>query len=122
MPIEFRRTVPIFRIFDVSKAREFYLDFLGFTVDWEHRFDERAPLYLQVSRGDLALHLSEHHGDSSPGSTTYVRMTGVQELQAELEGRDYPYLRPGLSEDELGLWLEVVDPFGNRLRFNEPAS
>src|SRR3954468_24119707 len=30
--------IPILRIFDVEKAREFYLDFLGFSMDWDHRF------------------------------------------------------------------------------------
>jgi hypothetical protein len=38
--------VPVIRIFDETKARAFYLDFLGFTVDWEHRFDESAPIYM----------------------------------------------------------------------------
>jgi catechol 2,3-dioxygenase-like lactoylglutathione lyase family enzyme len=47
--------VPILRIFDVDRAREFYVDWLGFHVDWEHRFDENAPLYMQVSRGGLVL-------------------------------------------------------------------
>ena len=27
--------IPILRIFSVEKARDFYLDFLGFTWDWE---------------------------------------------------------------------------------------
>jgi hypothetical protein len=45
-----RRTTPILRIFDEVKAREFYAGFLGFTVDWEHRFDRESPLYMQVSR------------------------------------------------------------------------
>lgn len=39
MPATFR-AVPIFRIFDVAKAKEFYVGFLGFQVDGEHRFDE----------------------------------------------------------------------------------
>ncbi len=26
--------IPILRIFDEAKARAFYVDFLGFTVDW----------------------------------------------------------------------------------------
>ena len=34
----FGKTTPILRIFDEAKAREFYVDFLGFKVDWEHRF------------------------------------------------------------------------------------
>lgn len=31
-------SIPIIRIFSEDKAKEFYLDFLGFTLDWEpHR-------------------------------------------------------------------------------------
>jgi hypothetical protein len=41
---------PILRIFDEAKAREFYVEFLGFKIDWEHRFGENSPLYMQVSR------------------------------------------------------------------------
>jgi catechol 2,3-dioxygenase-like lactoylglutathione lyase family enzyme len=67
--ITFRRVIPILRIFDVAKADEFYLDYLGFRVDWDHRYDDNAPLYRQISRGDLVLHLSEHHGDGSPGGS-----------------------------------------------------
>ena len=72
MSAEFQQTVPIFRIFDEAKAREFYIGFLGFQIDWEHRFEEDLPLYMQVSRGGLTLHLSEPHGDACPGSTVFV--------------------------------------------------
>jgi len=30
------QTTPILRMFDEARAREFYVEFLGFTVDWEH--------------------------------------------------------------------------------------
>jgi catechol 2,3-dioxygenase-like lactoylglutathione lyase family enzyme len=120
VPVVLRRAVPILRIFDEGKAREFYVDYLGMRVDWEHRFDERAPLYLQVSRDELVLHLSEHHGDGTPGTIVYVEVAGVKELHAELAARGYRYLRPGLETDEIGTMLELLDPFGNRLRLNEP--
>ena len=114
------QTIPILRIFDVDKAREFYVGFLGFTVDWEHRFDDKAPLYMQVSRGGLVLHLSEHHGDACPGSTVFVRMTGIDEYHREITSKGYGYVRPGVN---IAPWnaklMEVTDPFGNRLRFNE---
>ena len=48
MSVAFQQAVPILRIFSVEKAREFYLDFLGFIWDWEHRFDDNAPLYARV--------------------------------------------------------------------------
>ena len=56
------KVTPILRIFDEAKALEFYVDFLGFKVDWQHRFEANFPLYLQVSLGECVLHLSEHHG------------------------------------------------------------
>ena len=53
MEIRFSSVIPVLRIFDIEKADEFYLGFLGFTVDWDHRFDPTAPLYRQISRGVL---------------------------------------------------------------------
>ena len=122
MAVTFERVIPILRIFDVAKAREFYVDYLGFGVDWEHRFEEGLPLYMQVSRGALALHLSEHHGDGTPGTTVHVETRGVRELHAELSAKDYPYLRPGIEENEIGTCITLLDPFGNRLRLNEPPA
>ena len=114
------QTIPLLRIFDRTKALAFYVDFLGFTIDWEHRFEPGLPVYIQVSRAGCVLHLTEHHGDCTPGSTVFVRMTGLDEFHRELMARDYPYARPGV---ELTPWnaklMQVTDPFGNRLRFNE---
>jgi len=118
--IGFEQTVPILRIFSVDKAKEFYLEFLGFTLDWEHSFAADLPLYMQVSRGALCLHLSEHHGDACPGSTVFVRMRGVEALHRELTAKSYRYLRPGVERAPWGARvMEVTDPFGNRIRFNE---
>jgi len=120
--IEFEQIVPILRIFDVDKAREFYLGYLGFQVDWEHRFDDNAPLYMQVSRGSLVLHLSEHYGDGSPGVVISVRMRGVEEFHREISAKNYKYLRPGLEDERPDLPFKTVttiDPFGNKIRFSE---
>lgn len=117
--IGFDRVIPILRIFDEVKAREFYLDFLGFEVEFEHRFEADLPLYLGVARGSLHLHLSEHHGDSSPGSTVFVPMQGVEALRDELLAKRYGYGRPQIVDQGWGRVLEVYDPFGNRIRFCE---
>lgn len=120
MAIEFQRAVPVFRIFSLEKAREFYLDFLGFRVEWEHRFAPDAPVFMQVSRGALAVNLSEHHGDGTPGSVVYVYTTGVKALHRELNDKNYRHNRPGLQEQEWGMTeLTVTDPFNNRITFGE---
>jgi catechol 2,3-dioxygenase-like lactoylglutathione lyase family enzyme len=111
--------IPIFRIFDVDKAKEFYCGFLGFTLDWEHRFGEQFPLYCQVSRSGMLLHLSEHSGDASPGARAFVPVTGVRAFQAELAAKQYRYMKPGVREAPWGLEMEVIDPFNNRVTFCE---
>ena len=117
--IAFTQTAPVLRIFDEDKAREFYTGFLGFTLDWEHRFGDNFPLYAQVSRAGLVLHLSGHHGDATPGSSVFVRMTGVRAFQAELAAQDYTNMKPGLTEEPWGLVTSVTDPFTNRIHFCE---
>jgi uncharacterized glyoxalase superfamily protein PhnB len=120
MAITFRQTIPLLRIFSVEKAKDFYAGYLGFAVDWEHRFDDAAPVYMQVSRAGLVLHLTEHHGDCCPGSTVFVWMARIDEFHRELTGNGYGYLRPGLETTFYGSrCVEVIDPFGNRIRFNE---
>ncbi|MBS7586458.1 glyoxalase superfamily protein [Ancylobacter defluvii] len=118
-PVSFRTTAPILRIFDEAKALDFYVGFLGFTLDWEHRFAPGLPLYAQVSRAGLVLHLSGHHGDATPGSTVFVAMEGVRAYNAELLAKQNPNMRPGVEALPWGQQMEVTDPFGNRIRFCE---
>ncbi len=114
------QVIPIFRIFDLDKAKEFYVDWLGFQIDWEHRFHENAPVYLQISRGDMVFHLSEHHGDCSPGAKAYVLMTGLTEYHKELKSKNYKYNNPGIEKTPWSaLCVGVTDPFGNKIDFNE---
>ena len=109
--------IPIIRIFDVDKAKAFYLDQLGFTLDWEHRFEDGFPLYAQISRSKLVLHLSEHSGDATPGATVYVRVQGLDDLHREFAARGSKAgIEPGPSNHRV---LQVWDPFSNRLRFAE---
>ena len=120
MSIEIKQTIPLLRIFDEAKATEFYRDFLGFNVDWVHRFDDVAPVYMQVSRAGLTLHLTEHYGDCCPGSTLFAWMTGLAEFHAEISAKGYGYMRPGIEKTFYDAHcMEVIDPFGNRIRFNE---
>ena len=114
---------PILRIFDVAKAREFYLEYLGFVLRWEHRFAEDFPLYMEIARGGCVLHLSEHHGDGSPGSTIRVEVEGIEDFHRELLARHYRYAKPGLSETSWGTReFSLADPFGNNIRFFQQLS
>ena len=120
---DFGRAVPVLRVQDEAHAREFYVDYLGFDVEWEHRFEPGMPLYLRVVRGQVVLDLSEHHGDGTPGTVVWVPVASVDALHAELLRRPHARLRPGVDRDAPGgPTIELVDPFGNVLRFCEPTA
>ena len=115
--------VPILRSFDEAKALEFYRDYLGFGVDWTHRFEPELPLYMQVSRAGCVLHLSEHHGDAAPGARIRVRVDDLDGLLAELKARVYVAVRPGIVDTPWGdREISMRDPFYNTVTFYAPSS
>ena len=116
-------TTPILRVFDEAKAKAFYVGFLGFQVDWEHRFEPGLPLYLQVSRDGCVLHLSEHHGDACPGAALRIATDDLDAFHAELTAKHYAYARPGIEQMPWGTRdMSIHDPFGNRLTFTSAIS
>jgi uncharacterized glyoxalase superfamily protein PhnB len=110
---------PILRSFDEQKAREFYLDFLGFTVVFAHRFGDNFPLYLAVSRDGCTLHLSEHFGDGTPGTRLRIACDDVRALHLELAAKTFTYAKPRPPDVTAWQTLELLltDPFGNMLVF-----
>jgi catechol 2,3-dioxygenase-like lactoylglutathione lyase family enzyme len=125
--------IPVVRISSVKKAKEFYIDFLGFVADWGWpEDDDDRPLYAQISRSGVTLHLSEHRGEGAPRrAELFIRMTGLALLREELMNNN----EAGPQDDTSTLpkgskvlfrhtpddrWeLQVSDPFGNWLRFSE---
>ncbi len=119
----FGKTTPILRIFDEAKARESYIDFLGFKVDWEHRFENGLPLYMQISKDGCIIHLSEHHGDCSPGAAIRIETDELEAFQKQLLAKNYKFARPGIEQMPWGTRdMSIADPFGNRLTFANAIS
>lgn len=121
--MQFSNITPILRSFDEAKAREFYVDFLGFNIDWEHRFEPDLPLYMQVSRAGCVLHISEHHGDCNPGGAMRIQVDDVDAFQQELIAKKYKHARPGVCDTPWGSRdMTITDPFGNKLTFTNAVS
>jgi uncharacterized glyoxalase superfamily protein PhnB len=121
--VEFTSCTPILRSFDEAKAREFYLDFLGFELLFEHRFEPQLPLYMGICRGSCELHLSEHHGDASPGASLRIEVSDVDAYCEELASKQYRHARPEVQTMPWGTRdYTVSDPFGNRLTFTSAVS
>ncbi|HET9144432.1 glyoxalase superfamily protein [Actinophytocola sp.] len=98
---------PILRTGDAVAAVAWYAR-LGFTQDWEHRFEPGLPLFVSISRGAMRIFLSEHHGDARPDTLLYLSVHDLDAVAAE-------FGRP-VQEQPWGRELELRDPDANRLR------
>jgi catechol 2,3-dioxygenase-like lactoylglutathione lyase family enzyme len=114
---------PLLRIFDYDKTLEFYVDWLGCKIDWEHTFAPGAPRFMQVSLGDVSFYLSEHHGDGSPGVHIMIEdFKGLRAYHGQLLAKKYKYNGPGLEVpfwDKHSITVTVIDPVGNQITFTE---
>ncbi|WP_185803513.1 glyoxalase superfamily protein [Pontivivens nitratireducens] len=116
-----RPPVPVLRSFDTRRARDFWIGYLGFEIAWEHRFAPDLPLYMELRRGDCVVHLSEHHGDGSPGARLRIEVADIDAFHAALDPA-YRYARPEIEETPWGAReVRVTDPSGNVLLFWAPA-
>ena len=109
--------IPQLRITHAERSLAFYVDRLGFAVDWKHQFESGFPLFFQITRAGQTLFLTEHAGDCEPGGAVYFRVPDAAACHAD-------FVRRGLLTEATPAptpWgtLEFLlrDPDGNRLRF-----
>ena len=83
--------VPVFGIESYADAKAHYVDWLGFTIDWEWRAAAGQPVVMAISRGRAAFMLNEY--DAPGPSTVTLKVDDLQSLAAEWNSR-----RPGSVE------------------------
>lgn len=119
--VSMKSAVPIVRSLDEQKAKAFYVDYLGFNIDGEHRFDEGMPLYMMLSRDGCLLHVSEHAGDCQSGGAVRIETTRLKDYYEELLERCSEKVSPQMKKVPWGFMeLRLTDPFGNQIIFCEP--
>ncbi len=94
---------------------------MGFKIQFEHRFDPAAPLYMGVERDGCVLHISEHFGDGTPGTFVRIEVPDVHAYCLELNEKAFKFSRPGVQHQEWGQDdMSIRDPFANNLIFCAP--
>lgn len=116
------RAIPVLRIDDYAEAKAYYVDWLGFAIDWEHRFGPDFPVYMSLTRGSLTIHLTQHRGDCDGGGAVYFYLDDVPAYHAELAARRPESTERPVERDWGMCELTLTDPFGNRLRFGSPVA
>ncbi len=135
MTVRFPAAVPEIPAADLGRAASYYVDTLGFTLDWEN--DEDG--IVGISRGDCRLFLTDHAFREPYGNTAPVVVWINLESKAEVDDlfaewrtakativskpEDKPWnLREFLAADLDGNLIRVFYDFTSDIRAAAPAS
>ncbi|RYE65692.1 MAG: VOC family protein, partial [Oxalobacteraceae bacterium] len=96
----------------------FYVQGLGFSIDWEYRHEPGFPVFAQLTRGQQSIYVTEHADDCQVGGAVHFVVPDVDECYRAF--RATGLVQSGTPRDTA--WktrdLGVTDPDGNRLTFS----
>lgn len=116
MPVQ-QTVIPQLRITDAGRSLAFYLDGLGFVVDWKHQFEPGLPLFVQISRSGQTVFLTEHAGDCAVGGAVYFIVADARTCCDEFLCNGITPIHPPENTPWGTCEFVLADPDGNRLRF-----
>jgi catechol 2,3-dioxygenase-like lactoylglutathione lyase family enzyme len=106
--VTFGGVTPILRISSMPASLDFYVNVLGFTVNWQY------PYFASVSRGKCNLFLSK--GDQGhPGAWVWIGINDADAFHQELLDKGAKVRHPPTNY-AWALEMQVEDPDGNILR------
>lgn len=112
MSVDFARCIPILASLDIAETRTFYVEQLGFSVNYEEGH------YLIVKRDDMELHFWKTDDKQFPENTAcYIRGGQVAALHEEFQDRGVARLSPFVVRPWNMKEFYVHDPHGNLLKF-----
>ena len=109
--------IPQLRITNAERSLAFYIDGLGFQVDWQHQFESGYPLFFQITRNEQTIFLTEHSGDCEVGGAVYFRVPDARVCYAEFAQRGIIATKGPENTPWGTCEFLLTDPDGNKLRF-----
>jgi catechol 2,3-dioxygenase-like lactoylglutathione lyase family enzyme len=107
------RAVPVLPVDDLTKARQFYVDQLGFEVSFEATEDGRTGL-LGIRRGSIAITLDCPMSGHGRDACVSLEVENADLYYEEWRAR-VPVLRPPRNEEWGARTFDLIDPFGNTI-------
>ena len=112
----FESVCPTLGISDYEQAKAFYVDLLGFEIDWEWREAPDQPVIMAIHHGttQFMLHEGAH---APPPSFMAMRLYDLQGYVDECNARKPGSLEIVLEPPYEFPSVQLKDPFGNHFQF-----
>lgn len=109
--------IPQLRITNAARSLRFYVENLGFTLDWQHQFEPSFPIFVQLTRRGQTIFLTEHTGDCQVGGAVYFIVPDAAQCLSDFVQQGVTPSNT-LADTPWGTReFLLTDPDGNRLRF-----
>ena len=109
--------IPQLRITNAERSLAFYVNGLGFQIDWKHQFEPGYPLFFQITRAGQTIFLTEHTGDCEVGGAVYFIVPDARAYYAEFQQRGIVAAKAPEDTPWGTCEFMLTDPDGNKLRF-----
>ena len=114
------RAVPVIPVDDLMRAKQFYVDGLGFEVSFEASEDGKSGL-LGVRRGSIAITLDSPMDGHGRNACVSLEVENADRYYEEWRQRVH-VKRPPKDEEWGARTFSVTDPFGNTIFVMGPVS
>ena len=112
------KIVPVLGIDDGEVAKNFYIEKLGFELDFEWRHEPGFPAQIGIKYGDHYMHLSEH-SKGHQGSELYLFVNDIEDWAARAKANGVK-IEHGPDKMPWGnTEMLIIDPHRNALRFSQ---
>ena len=117
-------SIPVLRMSEEAAAKAFYVDCLGFKIEWEHCFEDspKSPLYMQIRLGQAVIHLNGHATPDTPPAEVRIPVRDVQAFCNYLRSIESKFPKPSVVNPRYSgknTDMNRIDPFENYLVFWE---
>src|SRR5699024_6765470 len=118
------KAIPVLRVWDYDTTINFYINWLGFKIDWKEKPDE-GPFQMQISMNEVTMQLVQFTLNKEKLGT-WVLIQDFKNLIAyrkllSFKGSKFPIppIKQQPGEKRKILSITFIDPFQNRIEIRE---
>lgn len=114
--------VPVLPVENLDIAKQFYVDKLGFSLNWEYRDNDRQVGMLGVQRGGMKITLDWPMSGHGRDACVSLEVESADAYYQEWLQRGVPVSREPRNEAWGARTFGVRDPFGNTIFVMGPVT